>query len=620
MRHGRELPRYIAEGMTSCPRCGTDNPPELPACSACGLALSEGKPKRQNDLKKTVLGIGQSPGTPAAEKPSKLGETLIGLPSSVQMGGSLPTGHEQPSTSEARNPIQPAGPQALKGTLLGMPAAQPGQQAAPAGDPERAPTGKATVPLAGNFEQTRLGVAPNKTGHLGSPPEAVGDPPEKKTLLGVARPGIAPIHPAANKLPPPVQQQTGAAGAADAVTYEIPKRRLPRVAWVAILACLLMVFGLAGFWLLRSGSGPIRAKPVLDDSGKEHLELSCAGCEDGTKVSLEGSSTTFADGAAKLSLSRALSLGDNVLTLNLAEPGDGSKGEPISLTVPVLYRVRGDLSGLQKDPPKLIVNVEALQGTSVIVDGQALALDSKQQANYEIDVSDALQGPNSEVEQLQRTVPYSLTTTDGEKVSGKVQMQTGIAPLVVDAPGRSIVIDSAHFMLSGSTQAGGGVSVNGRAITVDAEGRFAQLMNVSSIGETTIFVRATAPERAPRSVPISIRRVESLTAEVKRRRPHSVVSYRDLLAGQKPLESLVLLTGNVVESRPQSHVTVLLLEVSSGCEHQPCLARVVHGARLSLKTDQDVTVSGWLLGEVAGPRSHSKIPEIHADFVLEGTH
>ena len=92
-------------------------------------------------------------------------------------------------------------------------------------------------------------------------------------------------------------------------------------------------------------------------------------------------------------------------------------------------------------------------------------------------------------------------------------LRFGIVPLRVDAPGDGIIVEGETFTLSGRTLKDGRITVSGRPITVDTEGRFAQLMNVSSIGETTIVVRAESKDHAPRLVRVRVKRVASLRDE-----------------------------------------------------------------------------------------------------------
>ena len=84
------------------------------------------------------------------------------------------------------------------------------------------------------------------------------------------------------------------------------------------------------------------------------------------------------------------------------------------LLVPVQFRVRGDLSGLEKTPPVLGVIVEAVPDTAVVVDGKAIELGADGSKRLDLDVSSELSGPSGEVEQLERRIPYTITPPDGE--------------------------------------------------------------------------------------------------------------------------------------------------------------------------------------------------------------
>ncbi|MBN1611843.1 MAG: hypothetical protein JW940_34750 [Polyangiaceae bacterium] len=393
--------------------------------------------------------------------------------------------------------------------------------------------------------------------------------------------------------------------------------RTPRALWIVIGAAFALVaVGVGALWWVFRDRGPIRAQAALDAQGRDVLQLVCAKCVDGTTVKFGTQKAIFTAQQATLPLSKPLPLGNSSLEVELSPPNSSSH-ERVSLSVPVLFRVRGDLSALQQDPPKIGVDIEALPGTRVVVDGQDVSLSTNGTARYEVDVSKDLTGQNAKLARLKRTVRYSLTPPGSDVAAGQVELQLGITPLLVQAPGGSIVLETADFMLAGQTLAGATLSVSGRAIPVDVSGRFAQLMNVSSVGETTILVRASAPDRAPRLVPVRVRRVESLRAEARRLKPHSIGSYGALVATATPsADASVLVDGTVVDARPQGHTTVLLLDVPSGCKERPCLARVLHGARLDLRNEEHVAVGGHVSRIVDGPRAGSRIPELCADFVL----
>ena len=390
------------------------------------------------------------------------------------------------------------------------------------------------------------------------------------------------------------------------------------IAAVSILVVAALLGTLVLVVMLWKGRGPVSASAVVDDAGKEALKLECEGCSDGTTASLAGESATFAGGQTMLTLANPLRVGDNEFAISLVRPG--AAAEEVSLVVPVQFRVRGDLGGLSQTPPVLGIIVEAIAGTAVVVDGKAVELDASGTKRIDIDVTQELTGPAGEVKQLERQVPYTITPPDSQPSTGEVTLRTSIVPLVVDAPGESIVVESATFTLAGQTQKGASVSVSGRPIAVDASGRFAQLMNVSSVGQTTIGVRAEAPERAPRIFPIKVHRVESLKQEAKRIGDKATRTYLGIQSDVPSKRGWsVALEGIVVENRAHNHTSVVLLDVVRGCVARPCLAKVIHGATLPFEAGQRITVYGHLLGEVEGPRSGTKIPEVRADFALPGS-
>jgi hypothetical protein len=313
-----------------------------------------------------------------------------------------------------------------------------------------------------------------------------------------------------------------------------------------------------------------------------------------------------------------LKIGDNQLTVSLTRPGGSS--EDVSLVLPVQYRVRGDVSALAQDPPKLRVVVEAVPGTTIVIDGKPASLGGDGRAQVDIDVSKDLTGSASKVQRLERRYPYTITPPGSDPQPGEVTLQLGIVPLQVDAPGERIVVETPTFMLAGRTQKGGTVSVAGRPITTDADGNFAQLMNVSAVGKTTISVRASAPDQAPRLFLIEVQRVASLQEEARSLAGRATRAYSAVIAEPDAKRGWsVALQGEVVEARVQDHTTAVVLDVTRGCAKRPCLSRVLHGAALTLKAGQVVTAYGTVLGSVDGPRPGTRIPEIRADFVLMGS-
>jgi hypothetical protein len=455
------------------------------------------------------------------------------------------------------------------------------------------------------------------------PPDSGAQLPSRlKTVMGVARPGIAPLNPG---VPKPAVQPLPAAPPMYAAPVAVPDvtvapaadpRPGRRMAWIggSILVTALALLTIAAIASL-SRKARVTASVQTTDAG-ERLDLRCEDCEDGTVASLGGASAKFSGGRAQLPLNAPLRMGNNELELSLGRPDSRSASE-VTVTVPVQYRLRGDFAGLVENRPVVRVLIEAVPQTAVVVDGRAIPLDSEGKGHHTIDVASDLSGAAPTVLPLDRTVPYTITVPDAPAHSGEIRLKIGIVPLLVRAPGESIVIDSANFMLAGQTMANGTVTVAGRPITVDAAGHFAQLMSVSAVGETTIEVRAAAPNHAPRLFPLRIKRVSSLKAEAASFSRNATVGLAGVARDPELKKGwAVVLAGTIVEVRGEHHTSVVLMEVKHGCSAEPCLVRLLYGGELPFGKGASVRAFGHVHGAVDGPRTGTKIPEVRAQFFL----
>jgi len=369
-------------------------------------------------------------------------------------------------------------------------------------------------------------------------------------------------------------------------------------------------------WFFYHGHGPIEARAAALPDGSEKLDLTCSACEDGSVVKLDAASATFSGSHASLPLSRPLKVGDNPMTLALVTPR--GKQSFVDISVPIAFRVRGDTSGLDSPAPELRVLVSALPGSVVTVDGKPLVLNAAGEGIYALDVTALVTGVDPSVKPLERSVPYTVTPPTGVTQDGTVTLQAGITPLVIDAPGPSVVLEGSNFVLAGRTAKAGALTVADRPITVDQTGRFAQMMNVSAPGETTITLRATSKDSAPRLFPLRVRRVDSLAHEAERLRPQATSSYAAISDQPETKRGwAVALDGAVVDARSENYSTVVVLDVSGGCARGPCLARVTYGAPFTLARGDKLSVFGTVDGVVDGPRTGTKIPQIRADFLIK---
>lgn len=636
--------------MQICPRCGLQNPPDARGCTQCGLAFSQPALTLMGHAAPAIpappgTGLPGQPHAPPADARQALRGTMIGM---TPPNAPIPTpAHVGPAPQSAS--AQPGHAHRFAQTMLG--GAAPQWVSPP---PDAVPNANHAQPAAGTSPQFDLGRA-----NAPAAATIVGNPPihsATKTVLGVARPGVAPLHPgeakarpaatelikpqpapapAARAAPPPQQAAPAARLERKPVERErlpvVPARRaeapgspkkkqqrprIPLLAAAALIgaACLFAAAGVA--WFLARGHGSLEARIELSPSGAERLGLTCARCDDGSSAELDGKTAAFAAHHASLELVRPIKVGENALSISLTTKG-GSPSS-VSLSVPLDFRVRGDLGGLDADKPELRVLVNALPGSLVQVDGQSVPLSADGQASYGVDVSRDLTGPEPTVQRLVRKLSYAVTPPGGTMQSGEVSLQVGVVPLVIDAPGPSIVLETPTFVLAGGTLKGGSLKVGERPITVDPAGRFAQMMNVSSLGETTIVVRASAKDYAPRLMPVRVRRVESLAKEAERLRKQMTSSYNALTSQMDVNHALdVALEGFVSDVRSESYTTVVLLDIKDGCAKGPCLVKVSCGTALSLSKRDKVQTIGKLVGSVDGPRTGSRIPHVSADFLVK---
>jgi len=469
----------------------------------------------------------------------------------------------------------------------------------------------------------------------------------QKTVIGVARPGIAPLNPGQAKPPAPTPAAAPSAGAAgypssgslpsagagmtvnplpthgataprSARNTSAPKPGIPPLAAVSMVGAAGLFAAAAVVWLFYRGHGSIEARAAALADGKEQLELACSACDDGTVVRLDAANATFSGHHASLPLSRPLKVGENPMTLTLVTAR--GKQSFVDISVPIAYRVRGDTSGLDAPTPELRVLVSAVAGSTVTVDGKPVTLNAEGEGRYVLDVSAEVTGLDASVKPLERKLPYIVTPPNGASQTGSVSLQAGITPLVIDAPGPAVLLETSNFVLAGRTAKAGTLTVSDRPITVDATGRFAQMMNVSAPGETTIVIRATSKDTAPRLFPLRVKRVDSLVREAERVRQRATSNYAAIAEQAENKRGwAVALDGVSVDARTENYNTVVVMDVQGGCARPPCLARVTYGAPFSLAAGDKFSAFGEVVGLVDGPRSGSKIPEIRADFLLKAT-
>jgi hypothetical protein len=606
--------------------------PGLPRGTLVGVPVAQPQPPAgagapPNRHAQTMMGMPMAPQAPRAPR----------APQGPDISGPSPV-HAPPSQAEGSSPVS-----SLPG--YPYPQYQNGEQPYPypgpyPSDPQGAPYSYEQQAPPFSTEPTDSAPALPQAGVPPTEPSP-GAQPITRTILGVARPGIAPLDPSHKKDgpppaspyiyspqldpsgtavpgPPPGYAPPGYAPPPYAAIPAARPRGIPVLAAVAVtLAAALFAAGVVVL-VLHRGTGPIEGRAVLGADGKEQLELSCAECPDGTRIALGKAGTTLKARRGTLALPGPLKIGENKLELLLTRP-DEKKSTEVSLTVPVQYRVRADTSALAEPKPRLRVLIDALPKSIVTVGGEAVPIGPDGKGHHDVDITSEITGADPSVRKLERVLDYSVTPPGAAPEAGKVTFQLGITPLTIEAPRERITIDTPTFVLSGKSQKGASVSVADRPIQLDAEGRFAQVMSVSSEGETTISVRAASPDRAPRLYAIQIKRVARLADEAARLRPLSISSYAVLSDADAHRGEEIALDGSLLELRSEGYASYLLVDVTSGCKAPPCLLRVLHGAPVRVAQGSPLVVFGRVSGSVDGARSGTRIPEIVASFLIPGT-
>jgi hypothetical protein len=602
--------------MKQCGRCGTQNLDQQALCSACGAELPPAKTNFGGTL---VMDVPEPPPPPPA-----------------------PAAPENRGTAPARAN--------LRGTMIGIapPAilAQGTPAPAPAEPPAPGATNSPSQPPARNFGATMIGMAPAYP----SPPPAPPSPSSEeahpsgaqriasaqKTVMGIARPGIAPLNPGHAKAPAPTAPAAAAPippfatapiawppvppPSSRATAPISPRRPAPnRISLTATLAivgaAMLLVLAVMAFFMLR-GHGSVTARASLDEKGAEVLDVSCSECPDGTKVWIDAAPVPFRAGKAKLRLSTPLKVGENPLVLVLERPGRSR--EEIALSLPIEFRVRGSTDELAQEAPKLSVLASVLPTTQLEVEGKPVKAAANEIVRFDYDVSSELTGPEASVKILERVVPYKASSPGAAPQTGQVQIRIGITPLVVDAPGGSIVVGDKELVIAGRTVVGSALKIGAHSVPLDAEGRFVSRQPLA-LGDNSFTVRATLKDHAPRLISVNVRRSDNLEREATQARGSAQSSYQEIVRAPDASSGLrVWLEGQLFDLRRDGYTSVLLVDVKNGCKKAPCLAKLLYGTEVQIEKGRSVKAFGKLLRFVDGPRTGERIPELRADLVVAG--
>jgi hypothetical protein len=517
--------------------------------------------------------------------------------------------------------------------MLGMPAIHP----MPPSGPGRADQG-----------------APSQSTVTGLPSPIADAPPtfpeqrfpgHKRTMLGVAMPGIAPLTPGVAKqpsqssYPPPAMSAQGIAPSAQyapaasppyapSPPYEVgvepaarassrppPKPRSQGSALIAVFGSLILAAGAAAFALLWRNPQPLRAEARVDPSGTDLLHITCATCPDGTELRLGDVKGKISATTADLPLASPLKVGANTFSVDIDRPANG-RDEKVSLVVKIGYRIRPDLSALGGDRPLLRVTVEGAPGASMTVDGKPLVLGADGTGSYDVDVSAECTGLSDEAKMIDRSISYSVVGASGAPEQGVVAMRVAVPMLHLDAPLAHTVVESDHVLVAGRTSKGAHLSAGAVQLPVNADGIFSRAIAVPAMGDNTIVLRSSIAGQAPRTVSMQVKRVEHLADEAKDFASKAPLAFSDVVANiSRYIGQPIVVAGEVAETRSQGGANVALIDVQKGCAHSPCLARLIVPADQQLARGDHLQVYGHITRAIGV--NATAAPEIEADFILK---
>jgi hypothetical protein len=528
----------------------------------------------------------------------------------------------------------------MKKTLVGM---APVSTPPPAGvvldkgaEPAKAALGQGRTVLG--LPSPIADIAPTAGAAASHATGAAQPPGLKKTIMGVAMPGIAPLAPGVAKETPAGPSQPAldggtvgvpgfGAGQTIAVTPDArhgERRRSSAPpapppsqssATIAIASGLLLAGGAVAFALFWRSPAPLRAEARVDANGADLLHVTCATCPDGTEVRTGESKAAITAHAADLVLPTPLRVGENAFSVAVDRPGTG-RDETVSLIVQIGYRIRPDLSGLDGDRPQLRIAIEGAPLASMTIDGKTLTLGKDGKGQHEIDVTADCTGLADDAKSIERAIPYSVVGSTGATEQGVVNVRVAVPPLHIDAPTQRTIIERDQFVLAGRTGRGAKLLAGSQPVNVAADGTFTRAMVAPAIGENVVKLRATVPGQAPRIAQVTVRRVERLADEAKTFAANAPLPFADLVAQvSRYVGQPVVLSGEIVESRAQGATNLALLDVQKGCARPPCLARLVAPSDEPLARTDRVQVYGYVTRAIsAGGDQGGSVPEVEVAF------
>jgi hypothetical protein len=184
---------------------------------------------------------------------------------------------------------------------------------------------------------------------------------------------------------------------------------------------------------------------------------------------------------------------------------------------------------------------------------------------------------------------------------GTLVVRAAIVPFHMDAPGPDLYTVSTTANIVGQTKPGAVVTVDGQAIAVDANGRFAIRAELPTEGEKILTLVANAPPLAPRTIRAKVTRVASLEAQAKAIDATTPLGFDAY--GPDPgskIGSMVAINGEIVEIRNSPGYAVMVVEEKKSCAAGGgCIVRLAIGEDIKASRGDTIRAYGLVAGTVA---------------------
>lgn len=563
--------------MAVCQNCGKENAPQATVCTECGTHLGAGKK-------------------------ANLAGTMMGMPSPIVTGTApAPAPETAPTAAQASpDPAAATNRRAFAGTMMGMPSpvvSEARARAEPSPPAASGPGGKAAA-----LGQTMVGMGapvlmvPSAGKATPSAQEPAGQEAHtggqnrkfQGTLLGIARPGIAPSPgnaPAPPSASPPLPQNTPPTTVEPRIFSEHVDKPFPttRPLWKNFT---MIAVGMAAAAAIGGTFALLSPKPVtvvveefaIDEQGNDQLKLKCEECPEGSELLLGEAKAPVSNKQAVITPQKALSLGRNELEFVLQINGELRDVKKVIL--PIAFRVLTKWTGLHENPPYAEISVAAPSGSKVTIGGKVAPVEAEK-AVRRVDFAQETSGESAKVTPVD-SVYDVIVTVEGKARETKAELKNGITPLTLTSPARVHQLGGKPVAISGRTAASAKIKIGDIEIEADEKGLFSHQLEAPKPGKIAVIASAEK---------FLSRRVEIELSQNAIEPTDAVTKFSDVAPGAS-----VNLKANVIESRTAGGTTQALVEVENGCDAPPCLLRAVYGEPRKLSPNQAIRLTGTVAG------------------------